>query len=833
MKPSAKTKIITAIAVLGVFLVTVVATLLAERWVTFNPTPVVESGTAVGEEEEAEPLPIGSTEDSPVRFSLGPGFYSSSQRLYLSAADAVRIKYTKDGSDPSREGAPYSDGISLKLDDEVSAKIYTISACAEYADGSFSETVTRSFIVGSNIWERFDCMVFSITCDPEYLYNYEDGIFILGKMRDDYLATNPTKEIQPTDPANWNQRGMAGERPAYVEVYEYDGTCVISQSCGMRIFGGWSRANNQKNLRLYARSEYDQENNRFRYEFFPDAQDSNGDILKSAKKLALRACANDNGALFARDDTMSYLAMSTCVDSKHSRPAAVFLNGEYYGFAWLQEVFSEDWLDHTYNVEDGVWDILKGCEYMIRDDADNDIDEARQDWVEMQALAYTDLTDDENFSKLESQLDIDNFITYHALNSYIGNGDWPNNNYKVYRYVSGDGSASSAQDRLDGRWRYLLFDTDFSLGLYGTDFLEKHICRLFDEEFFGRFPKDWDLDVHDDGEKYWRSDLLISMCKRPEIRDKFALAVLDMMNWHYSPERTCEMLETMHTLRLHELVEAGNAGTASVWSVERELETAKNWITKRPYSAKLQLTQIFPEAYSENELFTIYAEATDNAVIKISSCEISEDEEHIFAGEYFNAITVPLDCDVAEGWTFEYWTVNGERIYDKSTELSFSKYGERVNVYLTLSCDDAGLDIGEVCYKGSNDYIVLHNYSDEPISTSGMTLSDGEDKEAFQIPAATIEPGRSLKLICKNYSRQDAIGSVECPFALKEGEVLTLCDSSGEVLSRLLLRDAADGTALKYNPYTDRYEAYTPYPKTRILEAELPSWGDWGWGGWG
>ena len=79
MKPSAKTKIITAIAVLGVFLVTVGATLLAERWVTFNPTPVVESGTAVGGEEEAEPLPIGSTEDSPVRFSLEPGFYSSSQ----------------------------------------------------------------------------------------------------------------------------------------------------------------------------------------------------------------------------------------------------------------------------------------------------------------------------------------------------------------------------------------------------------------------------------------------------------------------------------------------------------------------------------------------------------------------------------------------------------------------------------------------------------------------------------------------------------------------------------------------------------------------------------
>lgn len=831
-RTSSRKKIAVIIAVTALLAVVLIATLAAEKWVTYNPTPV-KSVTADELDSGAQPpLAIDSTENSPVKFSLPCGFYSKNQKLYLSAQDAVRIHYTKDGSDPRTDGKRYSEnGISLKIDGESDCKIYTINACAEYADGSFSDVVTQSYLLGTDIYNRFDCLVFSISIDPDYLYNYDDGIFILGKMRDDYLATKPTKEIQPTDPANWNQRGMAGERPAFVEVYEHDGECVISQKCGMRIFGGWSRANDQKNIRLFARSEYDEVNNRFRYEFFPDATDSNGDKLKSAKKLALRACANDNGALFARDDTMSYLAMPADIDAKHSRPAAVFLNGEYYGFVWLQEVFSGDWLDHKYNVEDGTWDILKGCEYMIKDDPDEDISAARDDFVEMQSYAYKDLTDDETFAELESMLDIDNFLTYNAINSYIGNGDWPNNNYKVYRYVSGDGSLSQRQDRLDGRWRYMLFDTDFALGLYGHDFLEKNICYLFDDEYFGRFPENWDLDVHDDGEKYWRSDLLITMSKRDDVREKFTGIVLDIMNWYYSPERVTAKLDEMHTLRLHELVAAGNNGTANIWSVDRELGTAKDWITKRPYSAKRQLAQIFPDYYDSESVFTIRAIPTANATIKINTCEIAPDEEFDFNGEYFVGMEIPLSVTVAPGYKFDSWEINGEKVYEQSLSLSSEKYGDNIKIRLNVSCESAGIDISEVCYKGGSDYIILKNLSDKALSTKGLTLADSDSGEAFILPTAEIKAGRTLKIICKNYSRSDALGSIECDFSLKEGETLVLKDSTGKTVRELYLRDAAKNSALKLDEMSGEYVAYTPYPKTRILEAELPSWGNWG-GGW-
>lgn len=42
------------------------------------------------------------------------------------------------------------------------------------------------------------------------------------KIRDDWIANeyDGKSEITPNDPANWNQEGMAGERPMYVEAFQ-------------------------------------------------------------------------------------------------------------------------------------------------------------------------------------------------------------------------------------------------------------------------------------------------------------------------------------------------------------------------------------------------------------------------------------------------------------------------------------------------------------------------------------------------------------------------------------------------------------------------------------
>ena len=819
-----KRKVIFAAAVAVLLAGACLLTVYFENAVTAS-TP--ETPVAVSADDEAAPA-VGSTASAPVHFSLEPGFYSSSQYLNLGAEGADKILYTRDGSDPREGGKAYRSQITLRADGDGIAA-HTISACAVYPDGSTSEPVTRTFLIGGGISGRFDCLVFSVTVDPDDLYNYEDGIFIAGKMRDDYLATNPTREIRPTDPANWNQRGRAGERDAYVEVFEYDGACVISQPCGLRIFGGWSRSNDQKNLKLYARSEYSETDNRFRYEFFPDAHDSRGNKIASYKKLALRACANDAGSLYARDDAISALAEATGIEVKASRPAAIFLNGEYYGFAWCQQVFSEDLLDHKYNVEDGSWDILKGCEYMmIEDEDDPDWAEKNQAWRDMYSYAYKDLTDYSVYAELCELIDVDNFLTYYALNSYIGNGDWPNNNYKVFRCAS-DSPVYGGEPPFDGKWRYMLYDTDFAFGLYNTDFLSNHMSQLFKEDFFGVFPEDWRDDVHDKGDMYYkRSDLLISLCKRDDVRERFIEILCGISGYYFNPERVADYFDRYCEMRLHELCAAADEGKAMIWGITGELEKVKNWSLRRDVAARMQMAKVFPDYYNKDEYGTVKCKPTDGAKITLGAAEITEGGAS-YNGWFFDGTEVKLSCELEDGARFERWEIGDDISLDPETSFTV-RTGDDITVRLVIK-REKGIVISETAYKGTagGDYVILKNYSDETASTSGMVLSDGVNE--FTLPVMNIKPGETVKIIGKNYSRPDALGTVECGFNLKEGETVTLKNSDGQIISEINLRIAHKRTALRLDPYNGSFYEVSCNYKSRILPAEIPvpAWG----GRWG
>lgn len=819
-------KILTVVIVAVVLLLAVVGALWGESFVTYNPTPV-DPVVIVDEEghEVVQEAPVGDTADEPVIFSLAPGFYTAEEKLYLSAPDAVEIRYTKDGNDPWEKGAKrYKDGISMKPSDKEKAKPYTIKACAVYEDGSHSEAVSRTYFFGKDIADRYDTLIVSITVDPDVLYDYETGIFVAGKLRDDFLATKPDKEIVPTDPANWNWRGRASERECYVEVYEYDGDCVISQAAGMRIFGGWSRAGDTKNIRIYAREEYDLENNRFRYEFFPDALDANGRKITSYNKLSLRTCANDAGSLYMRDDMISAMAHTVGVDAKYSRPVAVYLNGEYYCFAWCQQTFSEDLLEHTYAIEQAEWDILKGCEYMIWEDDDNDIVQATADWHELYSYAYKDLTIEENFNYVDERLDIDNFMRYYALNSYLGNGDWPNNNWKIYRYKSG--TAEEGTYPCDGKWRFMLYDTDFCLGLYGNDFFTQHMQWLFNEEYFGLQPNDWVIDVHDDGTKYQRSDLLISLCKREDMREKWLNILCDMAYWHYSEDRLLDYIDEFNTWRLHELVEASNLGRANVWSVSRELDIVKEYAEARPLTMQTQMTKVFPEY---KDLYNVYISPTKGATIHISSCDIRPDDEYTFGGKYFVGCEQVLDCTPAAGYEFVAWEINGERITDKQTVISSEKYGNKASVKLITENKNADIIISEVSYKGSDaDYISLYNPTDEDITLKNYIISDGNS--SFTIPTTTVKAHRTVKILGKNYNKADALGNITCGFSLKEFETVTLRNGEGELVQSVYLNEGTKNTVSVYDSVTDTWFERTREPKDRLIETELPGHGGWGWG---
>jgi len=88
-------------------------------------------------------------------------------------------------------------------------------------------------------------------------------------------------------------------------------------------------------------------------------------------------------------------------------------------------------------------------------------------WNFCKWVSEADMTQDENYMEFCSKMDIQSFMDYMAVETYVNNTDWSNgymNNWIVWRTKTVNPGISNA----DGRWRFVFYDLDISSGLYGS-----------------------------------------------------------------------------------------------------------------------------------------------------------------------------------------------------------------------------------------------------------------------------------------------------------------------------------------------------------------------------
>ncbi|MBR1724221.1 MAG: CotH kinase family protein, partial [Ruminococcus sp.] len=304
-----------------------------------------------------------------------------------------------------------------------------IRAVTLSAAGEYSETVTKSYFVGTSSAKHNDLPIISVTTDPDNLFNYETGIFVLGKVYDD---NKNLPEYKDTDegkkPANYNQRGKDWERPCHIDFFEPDGTLGISQDCGMRTQGAYSRAAYQKSLRFYAREDYGEKN--FKYTFFDNAFQENGSgkQLKKFKKIVARAGGNDIDYTKYKDSYLQSLVNDRAIDTQEGRPCIMFIDGEYWGLYTLQEDYDDHYYEENYGVDaDEVMVYKKG-------EMDEGLETDIEYFNELRSFAENnDLSVQANYDKICEMIDVQSFIDYMSVEMYIINEDWPGNNYSLWR----------------------------------------------------------------------------------------------------------------------------------------------------------------------------------------------------------------------------------------------------------------------------------------------------------------------------------------------------------------------------------------------------------------
>lgn len=437
------------------------------------------SGTGAFAEEETATKP-----SAPV-FSVPGGFYDDPITLSMTSPEGNSIFYTLDCNDPAKTDYSfeysfpfeiantdhYVNGISSKREvtleewyyppyEPVPKATVVRAVCIDEAGNVSDETVQTYFIHRTE--DYYSTMnTISLVTEGSNLFGAVNGIYVVGEHFEEWRNSDDYEEYDniadPRYPTNYNQRGREWERPCRIQVFS-GGESVLEQNVGMRVSGNYSRCGAQKSVTLYARKEYGK--GKMDYNFFGGkCVDMNGEPIEKYDRVTLRNGGNDYAGVRFRDDLNQELMSGLNLSVQTKTPYILYINGEFWGMYSMQEKLDDHYLASHYGVdEDNVTIIKKGK-------LDKGSEEIMQEYCDFYEWALeADFSDEENYRRFEETVDIDGLIDLFVAESYICNWDFaPNvNNWMMWRVNEPDGTPYG-----DGKWRFMVYDTEYSLGLYG------------------------------------------------------------------------------------------------------------------------------------------------------------------------------------------------------------------------------------------------------------------------------------------------------------------------------------------------------------------------------
>ena len=389
--------------------------------------------------------------------NIESGFYEEGTELNFTNANGHEIYYTLDGQNPKNHGILYQNSITLQdrsneenyystiptnnitsggrrfqLPESKVLKANLLRWCSVH-QGDTSAVFSSSYFIGNEL-NSLQMPVISITTDEENFFDEDEGIYVHG-----------TNANEP----NYDQRGIEWERKIHLEIFEEDQSLSLKHDAGARIHGGFSRSFPMKSLRLYARSDYG--SNRFYYEFFPDQEQ-----YQDYNRIILRNSGNDFYHTQIRDFLMQGLIKHMNFETQAGRAFVIFINGEYWGIQNARERYDKHYLERKYGVEEEKLDLLTGNNQEVKEG-----DELHYESL-INYIQSNDMSQSEHLNEVKTKMDTDNYIDYVIAQIYNGNDDWPHNNIDYWRYKREDFLPEAGQ--LDGRWRWMLYDIDRTLG---------------------------------------------------------------------------------------------------------------------------------------------------------------------------------------------------------------------------------------------------------------------------------------------------------------------------------------------------------------------------------
>ncbi len=682
-----------------------------------NPTP----GAA---NTSAEQLGVVT---SRIVFSHSGGVVQDDVTLALSGnAGNEVIRYTIDASEPGPSSPAYTTPLSINKNTVVPARIFK-------QDYLPSPTESRTFIFGAS----HSLPVVTLVSDPENLFDEDTGIYAYGdSFESDF----------PYFGANFWQDW---ERPFHFAFYEKDGRLGTALNLGAKIFGGWSRALDQRSFSLFARRQYG--DSQIAYPFF--ANRPYGEF----EALVLRNSGQDWLRTMIKDVALTSLMEGTGLDFQAFTPTVAYINGSYWGIYNLREKVNEHFLASRHDLNANDIDLLE------RDGAT--IEGSNEEYLELiNYVGSADLTSDNNFAFVSDRIDIDNYIVYQLAQIYFDNTDWPGNNIKFWKHPG-------------GKWRWILFDTDFGFGLWEPTALRRNTLDFALEENGPGWPN-----------PPWSTLLFRKMMTNIKFRNKFINRYADELNTRFLPERVRNHIQSVFDRIAPEIPDHFQRWSGNPSSALDHLQRMKSFASSRPSHAKQHIRLQF--ALPAIHAITIANENPAKGYVKLN--DHLEIRVESWTGDYFQDVPIQLVAIPEPGYTFSHWSGNISSTSAK-IELDLEAVTNITPNFIEIKDALRPIVINEINYRSaesfeSGDWVELYNPNNTSIDLTNWTLKDKNDDNVFTFPAGTLIKAngylmlvnRSLDFVKAFPQVSDFVGDFDFGLSSEE-DAVRIYDHTGEL----------------------------------------------------
>ncbi len=628
-------------------------------------------------------------------FSLASGFYPSARFVSLSSVQTGIIRYSTNGDEPTTSSQVYSGPILMTSTTAIRARFFKPGFLP-------SPVVTNTYFINEDV----HLPVFAINTDSLNLWDYNTGIYVLGP------------NAQPNFPNLGANFWQSWQKPASIEYYDKSKDKILSFDATIAMYGNYSRAHPQKSIEIRLSGRYGLAS--ITYPLIPDKG-----FINSTSDIILRNSGTDFNIVHFRDAFMERVLKKTHTGYIGAEPAALFLNGAFWGVYTIHENHDQHWMENNFGYKENEIDYMKEYGSIIEAKAGT----TNYFFDTYNYIINADSSTNGFYQYVDSTWDLKNVLDYWAAETYYNNGDWIGdwtNNIKIWRPLASG-----------GKMRYLVYDLDFGLG-YDANFTENRLQKA----------------LHPTAICY-SSNLFNGFLRNARIRKEFINRYADLINTVFLPSQMLPIMHQFQDSMAYDMPKHFAKWGSNMTDWQSHINTMVNFINLRADTARGAILNEF--GLQGKVRLTLNVSPAAAGRIQISTVV---PESYPWTGVYFNGNPVTITAIPNPGYTFNHWSspfVIGPNDPQPITTYNFTS-NDNITAFFTGSPVTPQIVISEINYHSSStlnsgDWLEVHNYSNASINISGWQLKDENAYNTFSFPVGTVIAANGYLVVASDLTK--------------------------------------------------------------------------------